>query len=139
MTKRHILDPNDQPESGSGRERTLAVILNSALSRDMDSLEQQIFFGFIERFTELHLLMLKMLKNPDEWPGRSGMQQFGRSMNSVLRNVLTDGLPQLTRSTTPVKVPPSRASERLTSRIDFSLSSQAHCPTSPAGRSAIWP
>ena len=49
----------------------------------------------IERFTELHLLMLKMFKNPDAWPGRSGMQHFGRSMNSVLRNVLTDGLPQL--------------------------------------------
>lgn len=70
------------------------AVLNSALSKDMDALEQEIFFGLIERFTELHLLMLQLLKDPERWRGRTGAP-FGRHMNSVLRSVLVDGLPQL--------------------------------------------
>jgi hypothetical protein len=70
------------------------AVLNSALTQDLDALEQQIFFGFIERFTDLHLVMLKLLKDPEHWPGRSGAQ-FGRSLNSALRAVLMDGLPAL--------------------------------------------
>jgi len=70
------------------------AVLNSALSRDMDALEQQIFFGFIERFTELHLIMLKLLKDPNAWPGINTAAS-AESQNRVLRTLLTSGLPQL--------------------------------------------
>jgi hypothetical protein len=70
------------------------AVLNSALSKNMDALEQQMFFGLIDRFTELHLLMLKMLKDPVKWLGGS-RPKHGSQFHSALRIVLLDGLPQM--------------------------------------------
>lgn len=70
------------------------AVLNSALSRDMDAIEQKIFFGLIERFSELHLLVLRVLQNPGLRPSPSG-KPYGHAFSSALREVLLTQIPEM--------------------------------------------
>jgi hypothetical protein len=65
--------------------------MNSALPDSPHVALQQVFFGLIDRFTEWHLSILKLVQSPVEW-----MEREGRALrqNSVLTTLL-DAYPEL--------------------------------------------
>jgi hypothetical protein len=55
---------------GEKRRALRNAVLNCALSPRLDALERRMSFALIDRLTELHLLMLKVLADPEKWPNR---------------------------------------------------------------------
>ncbi len=54
------------------REALLNAITNSAMSTELSSVQQQVFFALIDRYTELHLQLLDMFDDPDKWHSKDG-------------------------------------------------------------------
>jgi len=81
------------------REALRNAVLNTALGSNLDVASQQIFLGMVDRFTELHLKILKLFHDPRAWRNTStgaplaGPPQHGHGRDAA--DVLENAFPEL--------------------------------------------
>ena len=69
------------------------AIVNSAMAHDLDENLRQIFLHYIERFTALHLALLKLLDEPASHP--IGKTQLAGMYTGGLDDVIEAAIPEL--------------------------------------------
>ena len=69
-------------------------VLNSALPNRPDEVSQQVFLAFMDRFTELHLKILKLFHLPLQWQAPDGRRVTNRH-TGLAASVLEEAYPEL--------------------------------------------
>jgi hypothetical protein len=83
---------NDQTR----RDALLNAVINTALPGATDDLQQQIFFAMVDRYTGLHVALLRMFDDPSSWRppdgrpiNKSSARAFVSSVFPTLRDEVT--------------------------------------------------
>jgi hypothetical protein len=70
------------------------AVLNSAVHTQADDLKQQLFIRWVDDFSPLHLLLLKLLSNPTAWPGCDDLRC--RPVRST-EEIVSHAIPQISQ------------------------------------------
>jgi hypothetical protein len=77
------------------REALRNAVLNSALPDSPDASTQLMFISMIDRFTEWHLRILDLFRDPRQWAARNGVSWPDLSMGGAVSQILLHAFPGL--------------------------------------------
>jgi phenylalanyl-tRNA synthetase beta subunit len=80
-------------------EALLSATLNSALSHHgLSVVQQQVFLALVERYTDLHLMLLKMFDEPSNWQSKDGRRVDKKGAVEYVWSVFPDLQSELAHS-----------------------------------------
>jgi hypothetical protein len=78
----------------SKRRALRNAVLNSALPISPDVTQQQVFLALIDRFTDLHLSILRVFRSPSDWKTSDDKQLLARNASDA-GDLLLEAYPEL--------------------------------------------